>query len=390
MRSPGRGATTVLAGALSLIALAPAGASAAERFYGVTKSNRLVTFQSDSPGAIRAAKPIRGLRGGEDIVGIDLRPSDSRLYGVSSASRLYTIATRTGRARAVVPAPFGASLADRSVGVDFGPGGLRLVTDSGANFRVSPATGDIVDADQAAAGIQRDGDLSYAPGDAAGRATPRVGASAYRAGRLYGIDTARDTLVAQDPPDDGSLSTVGRLGVRAGDPVGFDIGRDGRAWAAVSARAARGVGLYEIDLATGRAQLAAPRALVGTFRGRRRDPIRALTAAGRVADDRTPPGVSNRKLNDPRVSELLGGRALRLEVRCTEACVVDTQLLYRGDVMGGDAGVIRGRRGRVTLRLQLSAKGRQVVRRLQPTLLDVGIQVTDMAGNVVRTRNFRR
>ena len=40
---------------------------------------------------------------------------------------------------------------------------------------------------------------------------------------LYGIDSQTDTLVIQNPPNNGTLVPVGALGVNTNDEVGFDI-----------------------------------------------------------------------------------------------------------------------------------------------------------------------
>jgi hypothetical protein len=196
--------------------------------------------------------------------------------------------------------------------------------------------------------------------------------------------------VAQGPAESGVLRTIGRLGMKVSGQVGFDIAGDGRAYAALKPSGSRSVSLMRIDLSSGRARPTSEVDAISAFRGRRIDPVRALAAAGRVRDDTQRPRVRNRKLNDPRVSELLSGRVLRLEVRCSEACVIETQLLYRTNVVGGATGAILGGGGRVVLPLKLTPKGRRVVRRLRPNRLQTAIRVSDMAGNSVQTSGFRR
>lgn len=383
---------------LASCALAPTGATAAERLYGVTDRGQLVTLHSDSPGVFRATTPITGLLGSDRITAIDVRPSTGTLYGLSSDSRLYTIAVRTGRATPV-GGPFGRRLGLQDAGFDFNPtvDKIRVVTGFGRNLRLDPITGQVVDGDAAMTGVQDDRDLSYEANDRGAGSQPLVAASAYtnnQAGaastQLFGIDTRRDTLVLQDPPNDGVLSTVGSLRVNAGGAVGFDVAEDGRAYASFASRGRGPTGLFRIDLSNGRATSPADFNAVGLFARTNDDEIRALAAGGRVADDRTPPRVRNRKLNNPRVSELLTGRVLRLQVSCTEACVVVSQLLLGRRVVGGDIGGVRARGGRTVLRLRLTKKGRRVVRRLRPNRLDVAIGATDAAGNAVRTRGFQR
>ena len=399
MRNPSGGAVALTAMMALSPALVPAGASAADRLYGVTAKDKLVTFHSDSPAVFRSRKAITGLRGGDSdrITAIDVRPSNGGLYGLSANRRLYKIAARTGRATPVGGA-FGPRLGPLDVGFDFNPTAdkLRVVTELGQNFRVDPLTGRLVDGDRGLAGAQGDRSLSYEANDPAGSAKPHVTSSAYTNSggatgtQLFGIDTARDTLVLQDPPNEGVLNTVGRLRVNAGGPVGFDVAKDGRAYASFALSGRGPTGLFRIMLSNGRARPAAEFNAVGAFARTADDEIRALTASGRVADDKSPPRVGNRRLNAPSVSDLLSGRVLRLEARCSEACGIESQLLLGRRVVGGDAGAVLGRGGRTVLKLRLSPKGRRIVRRLRPNRLDVAIAATDAAGNAVRTSRFQR
>jgi hypothetical protein len=66
---------------------------------------------------------------------------------------------------------------------------------------------------------------------------------------LYNIDGTIGGLLKQAPPNDGILSAVGKLGVKA-DMAAFDIWSDGsknEAWLMV------GDSLHSVDLATGKA-----------------------------------------------------------------------------------------------------------------------------------------
>jgi hypothetical protein len=71
---------------------------------------------------------------------------------------------------------------------------------------------------------------------------------------LYGIDSSLGVVVTQNPPNDGVLNTVGPLGMRITDLVGFDIepGTD-VAYAALRTPGGAVSGLYTIDLRTGAA-----------------------------------------------------------------------------------------------------------------------------------------
>src|SRR5206468_10009893 len=100
--------------------------------------------------------------------------------------------------------------------------------------------------------------LAYARQDPHFGEQPAIAGAAYSndvagadATDMFDLDSAHDLLVRQDPPNDGTLLTVGPLGVHVPPEAGFDIVTDGtgknRAFAAFSST------LYEIDLASGKA-----------------------------------------------------------------------------------------------------------------------------------------
>ena len=70
---------------------------------------------------------------------------------------------------------------------------------------------------------------------------------------VYNIDGTIAGLIRQDPPNDGTLKAVGKLGVALEKNVGFDILSDGEggneAWLM------NGVTVYSVDLETGKATL---------------------------------------------------------------------------------------------------------------------------------------
>jgi hypothetical protein len=200
----------------------PGAARAAEAFYGVTQDNRLVTLQSDNVTNVEPSHAITGLPGGENIVGLDVRPLNGQLYALGKTSRLYVINPRTGAARPVGATPFIPALAGASFGFDFNPtvDRIRVTSDAEQNLRLDPDDGAVTGVDT---------NLAYAPGDPAGT-NPNVGGSAYTnsfAGAasttLFDIDNARHALVIQNPPNDGTPTTVGALGT-SNNAVAFDIG----------------------------------------------------------------------------------------------------------------------------------------------------------------------
>jgi hypothetical protein len=132
---------------------------------------------------------------------------------------------------------------------------IRIVSDSGQNLRVNPDTG-------ATAAV--DAGLAYAGGDPNFATIPGVVACAYNNNDnipetltvLFNIDATRDILVRQDPPNAGTLNTIGALGVDITDVAGFDIsGNTGIAYAGLvvkdGSKKRLRTTLFTVNLATG-------------------------------------------------------------------------------------------------------------------------------------------
>ncbi len=250
MRIPLRfgAAVAVLAGTFA--AGGPASAAPGDTVFALTGGNAIISFAPGSPGNASAPMTITGLNAGETILGIDFRPANNQLYAVGSSSQLYTINTSTGAATKI-GGPFTPAIDGTQVGFDFNPtvDRIRLVTDSGQNLRLHPDTGAVV---------FTDGTLTYKAGDTNATAPKAIAAAAYTMSDndpatgtvLFDIDAASATLVRQDPPNDGTLNTVGMLGVTTSQEVAFDIGPGG-AYLANRPTAATGSRLYRVDLTTG-------------------------------------------------------------------------------------------------------------------------------------------
>ncbi len=141
---------------------------------------------------------------------------------------------------------------------------IRTVNDDSANdnnFRFNPNNGQQVDTDTGTPGVQPDGDLAFAAGDANAGDTPVVGGVAYTNNldgatttTLYDIETGNDVLTTQDPPNSGTLNTVGSLGVPTTATVGFDIETGtGVPYAALQPSAGAQSTFYRLDQMTGAA-----------------------------------------------------------------------------------------------------------------------------------------
>jgi hypothetical protein len=232
-----------------------------QTIYAVTNANNLISFERANPATLYGVVPITGLQPGEQIVGIDFRPSNGLLYGLGNSSRLYTIDTTTGLATEVGSGPFSPGISGTDFGFDFNPvvDRIRVVTSSDQNFRLDPDTGTVVATDV---------NLAYAGSDPNAAADPNVSGLAYTnntAGAssttLYGIDSALDTLVrvgspggTPTSPNSGQLFTIGELGFNTGVNTSFDIvpGQD-TALAALTPQGAPFSLLHTINLTTGHA-----------------------------------------------------------------------------------------------------------------------------------------
>jgi len=228
-----------------------ASSAIAEPIMAVTTTNALLRFDSLTPGATTTVA-LSGT-GAEQIVGIDFRPATGQLYGLGSASNLYTINTTTGSASLV--GTLGTPLSGTSFGTDFNPvvDRFRVTSDADQNLRINPAA-------PGGGGTIVDGTLAYAAGDVNFGINPTIVGSAYdnnfagaTSTTLYGIDSALNILVEQNPANAGTLLTEGPLGFDVPNMLGFDIsGRSGIGYAAW-ATANGASNLYTINLNSGAA-----------------------------------------------------------------------------------------------------------------------------------------
>ena len=210
--------------------------------YAVNPDKQLLIFDPTAAAA-PVAKRITGLQAGESVLGLDFRPVNGQLYALGSNSRLYTLNAASGVAAFV--GTLSTPLVGQHFGVDFNPvvDRLRIVSNTGQNLRVNPATGATI----------MDGPLN--PG------TPAVSAAAYennfagtKVTHLYVIDHVTDKFYRQTPPNAGTLVEIGALGVDVEALNGYDIG--GTSDTGFALLTVKGVTqLYTIDDETGRAKL---------------------------------------------------------------------------------------------------------------------------------------
>ncbi len=255
-----RALLVAVAAATSIAATTTAATAATIGFFGLAENNTLLSFNLDNPANTQQVG-ISGVRG--KLLGVDFRPANGKLYGITNTNRIYTIDTATGAATfesRLSPLRFRGG---QKSGFDFNPAAdrLRLEGSNDQNFRINVDTGEIADFDPATPGVQPDGTIAYLAGDVNAGENPNItavgytnsflGAPAGRSTQLYGIDYVKDTLVLQNPANDGALATIGALGFDFDRKGGFDIfspsaGNN-------TAYAASGGSLYTVDLASGAA-----------------------------------------------------------------------------------------------------------------------------------------
>jgi hypothetical protein len=230
--------TSALAVSTTIAAAAPA--------VGLAGDRTLVMFDTETL-EVTGTMEVEGVDG---LLGLDLRPSDTTLVGVTTDNRIVTIDRATGAATDLSTMDTDFPAGDRAVVVDFNPMAdrLRLMTET-TNHRVNVDTGEVT----------VDGSLAFEEGDANAGATPNIVAAAYTNSfgspeetAMYDIDATLGALIRQTAPNDGTLATIGSLGIaEATEPMSLDVQttEDGTnsAWLVTNNV------LYAVDLETGAA-----------------------------------------------------------------------------------------------------------------------------------------
>jgi hypothetical protein len=275
---------------LTLSGAREAAAQGAEAW--VLSNDSLIKIDTANPSAAGTPVAITGLNAGDTLVGIDFRPINGYLYGlgfnsVAGTVQLYNISFRTALAT-----PIGASgtfvaadgttpvvITGTGFGFDFIPtvDRIRVVSDSGHNFRMNPNNGAFVDGDLGGApgsvpGLNMDGAINGLVTGAGGAAytTNVVG---FTFTTLYTLNAVTKSLYIQNPPNGGTATTnVGVLfnGILLDFEAanGFDIPPDATGSATPNApsvgpglavlRVGGTTSLYSIGLTTGIASLLGP------------------------------------------------------------------------------------------------------------------------------------
>lgn len=225
----------------------------------ITAAGNVIIFPLRDPDDIDSTRALTGVGAGETVVGVDGRPSDLRIYVLTrdagGVGRIYRLNSNTGAAALVStlaadPSDSTAAyttLAGTQFGIDFNPVAdrLRVVSNANENLRVNVDTG-LVITDDAINGVAAQiSGVAYT--------NPFAGAVATT---LYDIDPIAGNLYIQNPPNNGTVSLVGPLGVTATAVNGFDIDLFDRGYAALTVGGV--TNLYRVNLSTGAATLVGP------------------------------------------------------------------------------------------------------------------------------------
>ncbi|RYE24738.1 MAG: DUF4394 domain-containing protein, partial [Sphingobacteriaceae bacterium] len=152
--------------------------------------------------------------------------------------------TSSGAATLVGTGPLTTLLTGTSFGFDFNPtvDRIRVVSNTGQNLRLNPNDGTVAAVD---------GNISIGTAFVTGAAYTNNFAGATTT-VLYDIDAQAGVLYKQDPPNNGTLTVVGSLGVTGTADAGFDIGStSGTAYALITTGTSTKI--YTINLTTGAA-----------------------------------------------------------------------------------------------------------------------------------------
>lgn len=185
------------------------------------------------------SKTFTGLQTGESLLGLDFRPANGQLYALGSTGTVYTINASSGAATTLYVVPISGT----SFGFDFNPAAdrIRIISNTGQNLRIVPADGTVT----------TDGSINPV-GLSVSAAAYSNNFAGTTSTMLFDIDANADKLYLQSPPNSGTLTEIGNLGINVDASNGFDIGgNSGIAYGIFTVSGS--TGLYKINLATGAA-----------------------------------------------------------------------------------------------------------------------------------------
>ncbi len=201
-------------------------------FTGGNMAFNFLKFDTKNPSYIRSSQVISGLKMGQNIVGLDVRPQDEKIYALGyrstdSVATVYTLNDTTAALSVFMGADSLKLALTGAVTFDFNPAANRLRIMSATNLNnyrlnltVNPVT------------VTVDTSLTYKTTDVNNGKTPVVIAGAYTnsfsgatATQLFDIDAALNNFVNQNTANGGFLNTVGALGLTL-DPSDLTVDLD--------------------------------------------------------------------------------------------------------------------------------------------------------------------
>ncbi len=190
-------------------------------FTGGNMAFNLLQFDVKNPSFIRSSTVVTGLKTGQMLMGMDVRPQDNRIYALGyratdSVATIYTLNDTTSALSVYAGADsFKIALGAAQAAFDFNPAAnrLRIIGASNRqnyrlNLTVNPVT------------VTVDTALTFKTGDANVGKMPNVVSGAYTnsyngatATQLYDIETGNNILTNQNSANGGFLATTGALGI---------------------------------------------------------------------------------------------------------------------------------------------------------------------------------
>ncbi len=216
------------------------------RAYGLTVTGKLVRFRLNDPAGAVVVDTIGDLGPDDYLVGIDMRPQGKTLYGVGNDSGVFTVNKTTAAPTRV--GAIEAPLTGTHFGLDVDPveNEIRVVSNAGQNVSYDPVSGDTtVDHLLNYNGTTGRGSvgLAYTNSDVDGSTGTRP----------FVVDVRGDELARLSHEGNGTLLTIGGLGVDAKGDAGFDALGANRGYATLTIGTSSA--LYTINLTTGHASL---------------------------------------------------------------------------------------------------------------------------------------
>lgn len=298
--------------------------------FGITSSNRLVTFSRNSP-AIRTAVNITGLASDETILGFDVRPADGtvvalvkngmgggRLYRLNTADGTATLLSTLSADNADAVSPYNG-LDGAMFGVNFNPvpDRLRVVSNTGQNLRINVTNG-----------------ATFTDGNLMGT---NITATAYTNNfpsacrtTLYYINTMTNQLLTTTDPNSGMLNPVANITVGTGNTItGFEVltTTDGTNTALVVLSGSGTSTLMTLSLAN--AALTNPQPITGLNTGE------TITAISMAAPNGTPPQPLGELVAVTQSNRLISFNSASPQKLCTQPTNI-TNLQSGDNILGVD------------------------------------------------------